>query len=99
MSIHLYQDAPKAMAIAKAEIMMRLRSSSRCCSRPMVAISRSSTYELGGSRISGIVILRDRVLDAVGQPVQCSGERQVFISGQLGDLRGNVFARVCFFQV
>src|SRR6476469_4513425 len=100
MSSHLYQHTPKAMAMAAADIMMRLRSSSRCCSRPMVAISRSSTNGLGGwSKISGIVmVLRDRVLDTVGQPVQSTGERKIFVPGQFGHLRRNVLAGVHIIQ-
>src|SRR5260370_37126843 len=52
--------------------MMRLRSSSRCCSRLIELSCRCSCFSSGSATISGIVIPRE-VLQAVRQAVQRGG--------------------------
>src|SRR5258708_33755371 len=54
--------------------MMRLRSSSRCCSRLMEPSCRCSCFSSGSATVSGIVVMVLReVLEAVGQPAQRGG--------------------------
>src|SRR5215472_17497857 len=61
--------------------MMRRRSSSRCCSRLIEPICRSSWFCSSGSATSsGIVILRDGVLNAFAQPVQGAAQRHIIVS-------------------
>src|SRR5215472_6337620 len=57
---------------------MRRRSSSRCCSRliaPSCRVSRSlSLFCSGSATRSGIVILRDAALNAIGKSIQRAGQ-------------------------
>src|SRR5258708_28584286 len=54
--------------------MMRLRSSSRCCSRLMEPSCRCSCFSSGSATVSGIVVMVVReVLEEVGQPAQRGG--------------------------
>src|SRR5215467_7103984 len=60
--------------------MMRLRSSSRCCSRLIEPNCRSSWFcSSGSAKSSGIVILRDGVLNAFAQPVQGSAQGHIVV--------------------
>src|SRR5215472_431723 len=84
--------------------MIRRRSSSRCCSRLIEPICRSSWFCSSGSATSsGIVILRDGVLNAYAQPVQRAAQRHVIVSVDrlvdLADDRLKMLARVDFFDL
>src|ERR1051326_576493 len=82
--------------------MMHLRSSSRCCSRPMVPVrlnSRSMSLCSGSATNSGIVILRDRVLHAFGEPVEGALNREVLVIRDFGDLGLNVLGWIGVFQL
>src|SRR6516164_7611369 len=89
------------MATAARERMMHLRSSSRCCSRLMEPIclnSRSMSFCSGSETNSGIVILRDRVLDALAQAVEGALDGKVFVVINFCDLRLQVLGGVSLFQ-
>src|ERR1051325_9860377 len=82
--------------------MMHLRSSCRCSSRliePPCRNSRSMSFCSGSATKSGIVILRDRVLHALCEPVEGALNGEVLIVGDFGDLRLNVLGGVGFFQL
>src|SRR5260370_38109125 len=79
------------------------RSSSRCCSRLMEPSSRWSLFSSGSATSSGIVILRDTVLDALGKAVQGAGQGDIVGIVQdlfnLSNLRFEVFAGIRFLQL
>src|SRR5438445_5781979 len=92
---------PKPTATAATERMMHLRSSSKCWKRliePACRNSRSISLCSGSATRSDIGILRDGVLHAVTQAVQCALNGEVFIGRDLGDLRLQVFTGICFFK-
>src|SRR5690242_14165002 len=82
--------------------MMRLRSSSRCCSRliePSCRPSFSSSWGISGSATRlGIVIPRNGILHAIGQTVERALNGKVLVAGNLGDLRLKVLARISLLQ-
>src|SRR5262245_40518814 len=82
---------------------MRRRSSSRCCSKLIEPSSRCSFCCSGSATSSGIVVLRDVVLDAFGKSVQSAGQRDVvrFIQDLVDftDRRLEVFAGIRFFEL
>src|ERR1041384_1196079 len=96
----LNQPMPTQMATAITECRMRRRSSSRCWSRLMEPIWRSSCSRgLSGSATrSGIVIPWDGVLHALAQAIESTLNGEIFIRGELGDFRFDMLARICFFQ-
>src|SRR5215472_1158024 len=77
MSRTHHQAAPVHTATATSEKIMRRRSSSRCCSKLIEPNSRCSFCSSGSATSSGIVVLRDAVLDAFGETVQSAGQRDV----------------------
>src|SRR6476469_3719395 len=96
------QQTPKPMATAATERMMHLRSSSRCWKRliePICRNSRSISLCSGSATRSDIGILRDGILHALCQPVECALYRKVLIAGDFGDLRFQVFGGVHFFKL
>src|SRR5438270_2830373 len=93
---------PKPTAIAKTERMMHLRSSSKCWKRliePACRNSRSISLCSGSATRSDIGILRDGVLHALTQAVECALNGEVFIGRDLGDLRFQVFAGLRFIKL
>src|SRR5215472_3841859 len=74
-----HQATPVHTATATSEKIMRRRSSSRCCSKLIEPNSRCSFCSSGSATSSGIVVLRDVVLDAFGQTVQSAGKRDVVV--------------------
>src|SRR5258708_39139408 len=75
--------------------MMRLRSSSRCCSRLIEPSCRCSCFSSGSATISGIVIPRE-VLQAICQAIQRGGNRSFSLVQDLACRREGL---VCvFFQ-
>src|SRR5215831_15187786 len=103
MSRTHHQAAPVHTATATSEKIMRRRSSSRCCSKLIEPNSRCSFCSSGSATSSGIVVLRDVVLDAFGQTVQRAGQRDVvcFIQDLVDftDRRFEVLARIRFFEL
>src|SRR5258707_11760750 len=83
-------------ATANMERIIRFRSSSRCCSRPMEPMRDSSCFSSGSATISGIVILRE-VFDALGQPADRTGNGVVGLFQDFSD-RSNRLACI-FFQI
>src|SRR5262249_27306169 len=83
--------------------MMRRRSSSRCCSKLIEPSSRCSFGSAGSATSSGIVVLRDVVLDAFGETVQSAAQRDVvcFIQNLVDftDRRFEVLAGIRFFEL
>src|SRR5215472_11682687 len=102
MSRTHHQAAPVHTATATSEKIMRRRSSSRCCSKLIEPNSRCSFCSSGSATSSGIVVLRDVVLDAFGQTVQSAGERDVVCVIQdlvdFTDRRLEVLAGIRFFE-
>src|SRR5258707_12595949 len=77
--------------------MMHLRSSSKCCSRLMEPIFRKScsiSLCSCSDTKSDIVILRDCILQALGQAVEGALNGEVLIARNFGDFRLEVFAWV-----
>src|ERR1043166_2154384 len=82
--------------------MMQLRSSWRCCNRPIVPVrlnSRSMSLCSGSATNSGIVILRDRVLHAFGEPVEGALDGEVLVIRDFGDLGLNMLGWISVFQL
>src|SRR5215468_6417094 len=104
MSRTHHQAAPVHTATATSEKIMRRRSSSRCCSKLIEPNSRCSFCSSGSATSSGIVVLRDVVLDAFGQTVQSAGQRDVVCVCVIEDLvyftdrRLEVLAGIRFFE-
>src|SRR5215469_8477830 len=80
--------------------MRRLRNSSRCWRMLIEPSSRSSScfVSRGSATRSGIVVLRDAVLYALGQAVKGAVQGEILVSGKLFQFRLDVLARIGLFQ-
>src|ERR1043166_6647495 len=82
--------------------MMHLRSSSRCCNRliePICRNSRSISLCSGSATRSDIGILRDGILHALCQAVECALYRKVLIAGDFGNFRLQMLGGGHFFKL